>query len=102
MIARRIALAVATASFLCAAPVHAQAPGGSDPADPRARASELKYESAFAGYRAAKGMKPEPWKQVIEEIGSLGGPMGHPKAIEKKSDANADGRPETAPSIHKH
>lgn len=102
MVAKRIALAVATAGFFVAAHVHAQAPSGIDPADPRALAPELKYHSVFAGFRAAKGAKPEPWKQVNEEIGSLGGHAGHHKALEKEKDAAANARPDAARPTHKH
>jgi len=101
MLAKRIAFAVVTAGFVVAAQVHAQAPGGADPADLRARVPELKYDSVFAGFRAAKDAKPEPWKRVNEEIASPGGQAGHLKALEK-DEATARPRPEAPRPTHKH
>ena len=102
MLAKSIAIAVAAAGFLWAAHAQAQAPSGTDPADPRALTPELKYHSVFAGFRAAKDAKPEPWKRVNEEIGSLGGHAGRPKALEKDKDATVNARPGAARPTHKH
>lgn len=102
MFAKRIALAVATAGFLEAAHVHAQAPGGADPADPRARATDLKYDSVFTGFRATKELKPESWKRVNDDIESLGGHAGHLKALAKETDATVKPRAEGARPTHKH
>jgi hypothetical protein len=71
-----ISLAVAVA---LAGPAAAQMPGHSSahPANPRAPLPPLRYESAFAGYRAYAEVEMLSWQRANSENGSLRGHIDH-------------------------
>ena len=87
---------------IAAMPAHTQQKRSFDPADPAAVTAELRYESAFAGFRSWRDEKPAPWKKVNEEVVG-GGHAGHGKAADAKSppEKPASTSP-TKPSAHQH
>ena len=92
---------VAAAALL---PATALAQKPSDPADTKAAAPGLRYESAFTGYRSFKQERPAPWRQVNEEVKGAGGHAAHgaPKA-EAPGQVPSDPEPRPAkPAEHKH
>ena len=68
-------------SFLLAAFIAgsaaAQAPARPDPADPKAAVSSRPYESAFEDYRPYVDPEVARWRESNEEMGRLGGHIGH-------------------------
>ena len=59
----------------------AQATARPDPADPKAAVPARPYESAFKDYRPYADPEVSRWRQSNEEMGRLGGHVGHvPKA----------------------
>jgi hypothetical protein len=59
----------------------AQTAARPDPADPKAAVPARPYESAFKGYRPYVDPEVTRWRQSNEEVGRLGGHVGHvPKA----------------------
>ena len=48
-----------------------------DPADPSVRVERPAYNSAFAGYRAYKEEDLARWRDRNQEVGRLGGHVGH-------------------------
>jgi hypothetical protein len=63
-----------------------------DPANPKAEVPPLRYESAIARPRPPEP-KPGAWKQLIEEVGRLGGHAGHLKATESPPAKDSDSSP---------
>jgi len=57
--------------------VAAQSAAPPDPADPKASVRERAYESAFKAYRPYTEPEVARWRQSNEEMGRLGGHMGH-------------------------
>lgn len=55
----------------------AQTAAPPDPADPKAAAQARAYESAFRDYRPYVDPEIVRWRQSNEEMGRLGGHMGH-------------------------
>jgi hypothetical protein len=66
-----------TLALAIAFPIAALAQPSPNPADPKAAAAPLRYESAFAGYRAFQEQSPAPWKQVNEEVKGVSGHAVH-------------------------
>lgn len=59
----------------------AQATARPDPADPKAAVPARPYEPAFKDYRPYVDPEVARWRQSNEEMGRLGGHVGHvPKA----------------------
>lgn len=59
----------------------AQAPAKPDPSDPKAAVPARPYVSAFKDYRPYVDPEVARWRQSNEEMGRLGGHVGHvPKA----------------------
>ena len=59
----------------------AQTAARPDPADPNAAAPKRPYESVFKDYRPYVDPEVARWRQSNEEMGRLGGHVGHvPKA----------------------
>lgn len=59
----------------------AQATARPDPADPNAAVPKRPYESVFKDYRPYVDSDVASWRQSNEEMGRLGGHVGHvPKA----------------------
>ena len=59
----------------------AQTAAPPDPADPKAAVPARPYEPAFKGYRPYVDPEVTRWRQSNEEVGRLGGHVGHmPKA----------------------
>ena len=55
----------------------AQPPARHDPADPKAAAPSRPYESAFKDYRPYVDPEIARWRESNEEMGRLGGHVGH-------------------------
>ena len=66
-----------TLSAFIAGSAAAQAPARPDPADPKAPVSAQPYESAFKGYRPYVDPEVARWREANEEMGRLGGHVGH-------------------------
>lgn len=77
-------VAIATLAALPFAAAHAQERAKTpDPTDPGAAVRSAAYESAFNGYQAANETSEPPeklWRTVNDEMGRLGGHVGHTKA----------------------
>jgi len=83
-------LAVAAWVFL---PLAASAQQKQDPhpADPGAPASSIQYESAFKTFRSLQEDGPAPdkaWRSANEEMGRLGGHVGHMKEAAPQADSS--------------
>ena len=48
-----------------------------DPSDPKAKAPDLEYRSAFDGYRRFGEEDLADWRKSNEEVGAAGGHAGH-------------------------
>lgn len=48
-----------------------------DPSDPKAKALDLEYRSAFDGYRRFGEEDLADWRKSNEEVGAAGGHAGH-------------------------
>lgn len=48
-----------------------------DPADAAASVAATSYDSAFNNYIPDREVKPAGWKEVNDEVGQLGGHVGH-------------------------
>lgn len=74
-------LAVAAWAFLPLA-ASAQQKQDPNPADPSAPVSSIRYESVFKTFRSSQEDGPAPdkaWRSANEEMGRLGGHVGHMK-----------------------
>lgn len=83
-------LAVAAWAFLPLA-ASAQQTQDPDPADPSAHVSSVRYESAFKTFRSSQEDGPAPdkgWRSANEEMGRLGGHVGHMKEGAPQPDAS--------------
>ena len=70
----------------------AQKPARLDPADPKAAVPSRSYESAFKDYRPYVDTEVARWRETNEEMGRLGGHVGHvpkPSGGTTKPAANA-------------
>ncbi len=68
---------LALAAFAaCAASAHGYA-GGRDPLDSAAPVPPLEYRSVFSGYRPYQDVSAGRWREVNEQVGRLGGHVGH-------------------------
>lgn len=75
---------------LAAIHAYAQDKPSRDPADPRAAAAPLKYESAFARFRGLREDEPAPWKQVNEEVAEAGHAMHGESSIPPQPDGSKE------------
>jgi len=74
-------IACFTLAAVYAGSVVAQNPARRDAADPKAAAPVHPYESVFKDYRPYADPEVSGWRQSNEEMGRLGGHVGHvPKA----------------------
>lgn len=69
-----IAFALAACFAASAAAQHRARPG---PADPEASAPARAYDSAFKDYRPYTDPDLARWREANEEVGRLGGHIGH-------------------------
>ena len=70
----------------------AQGTARPDPADPKAAVPARPYEPAFKDYRPYVDPEVTRWRQSNEEVGRLGGHVGHvPKAQEPAAKPPAQG-----------
>jgi len=88
-----IALAVCAAGSAAA-----QTTARPDPADPKAAVPARAYESAFKDYRPYADPNVARWRQSNEEMGRLGGHVGH---VPRETGATAKpGAKQPAPAGH--
>lgn len=66
-----------TLAACVAASAAAQTPARPDPADPKTVVPVRPYESPFKDYRPYTDPEVGRWRQSNEEMGRLGGHMGH-------------------------
>jgi len=71
---KTIAFALAACFAGSAAAQHLARP---DPADPKASAPARAYDSAFKDYRPYADPDLARWREANEEVGRLGGHVGH-------------------------
>src|SRR5687768_280130 len=64
-------------AFCFAGSATAQTAARPDPADPKAPAPSVVYESAFKSYRPYVDPEIARWRQVNDEVGRLKGHVGH-------------------------
>jgi hypothetical protein len=73
---------------LFAGAVAAQQPARPDPADPKAAVPAQRYESVFKTYRPYADSELARWREANEEVGRLGGHVGHvPNAAQPRKPA---------------
>ena len=75
-----------TLAACVAGSVAAQTPARPDPADPKVAVSVQPYESAFKDYQPYVEPEVARWRETNEEMGRLGGHVGH---VPKSPDAAA-------------
>ena len=75
-----------TLSAWIAGSASAQNSARPDPADPKLAVPSRPYESAFKDYRPHVDPEVSRWREANEEMGRLGGHVGH---VPKSSDAAA-------------
>jgi len=71
------AFAAAAAALALAAPAGAQPRPRPD--DPAVKTPPAAQTSAFEGYRRFRDEEMVPWREINDEVGRLGGHMGHVK-----------------------
>ena len=72
-----------------------------DPADPKAAIPTRAYESAFKDYRPYADPEIARWRQSNDDMGRLGGHMGHVGPVPRETGAAAKpGAKPPASSIH--
>lgn len=72
---RNLVVGLLLAFFASAAA--AQQSARPDPADPSARSPKPVYQSAFADYRPWAEPEVARWRELNDEVGRLGGHVGH-------------------------
>lgn len=84
-------------------PLLAVAQQSSGPSDPKAAASALRYQSAFADYKPWQDVKPGNWRQLNDNVApkpeASGGHAGHGSA---QSPASAASAAAPAPAMKNH
>jgi hypothetical protein len=91
------------AAVASALPLAALAQPVADPAEPRAAAPSLRYESAFADYRPFKDGPPAPWKEVNDALKGASGHSAHPAPKAQTPGPAGEKSPQPAkPAEHKH
>ena len=66
-------------------------PGNLAPTDVSASAPPTQYRSAFSGYQSQQELALRPWRDVNDEMGDLGGHVGHLKASAASDSASPSG-----------
>jgi len=95
------AFAAAAAALALAAPVGAQPRPRPD--DPAVKTPPSAQTSAFEGYRRFRDEDMVPWREVNDEVGRLGGHMGHvkdeaaPAAMESTGQTPSQPAPQAVP-----
>lgn len=64
------------------------------PTDPAVPVPAMKYDSAFAGYRAYRGQSILPWRDVNDDVARAGGHAG----IFRDHGTHAPAKPATPPT----
>lgn len=75
-------MAIVALTILPLAATAQDKPKPADPANPAEAVAPLLYESAFAGYQALSQPEQSPdknWRAINDEMGRLGGHVGHTK-----------------------
>lgn len=88
-------LAAAAWAFLPLA-ASAQQKQDSNPTDPGAPVASVRYESAFKTFRSSQEDGPSPdkaWRSANEEMGRLGGHVGHMKEAAPQSSSSPAANP---------
>ena len=81
-----------TLAAIFAGSIAAQTVARPDPADPKATVPARAYESSFKDYQPYADPEVVRWRQSNEEMGRLGGHMGH-----VPRDAGATAKPAAKP-----
>lgn len=82
LIKQWITIGVLASASVSLAAIAQQVPAQPNPLDANAPASASTYESAFKNYQAAADEQVSPdkaWRAANDEVGKLGGHMGHLK-----------------------
>ena len=74
--ARRLTLVFSLLSLSMVTPA---ASVSAEPASPTEASAAPEYRSAFAEYRPQQQIELRPWREVNDEMGSVGGHAGHIK-----------------------
>lgn len=75
---------VAVALAVSAGAALAQGDKPRDASDPKAKAPAVQYRSAFPDYRSFREPEAANWREVNDQVKSLGGHRGHVKPEEQK------------------
>jgi len=97
-------LLAAFVASLATMPAQTQQKHPADPADATAVVPPVRYESAFAGFRASREEKPAAWKEVNEQVSGAGhAHAGHdPGKAAKAAPKKPENTPTAKPSGHPH
>jgi hypothetical protein len=66
-------------------------PGNIAPTDASASVPPTQYRSAFSGYQSQQELALRPWRDVNDEMGRLGGHVGHLKDSAPSDSASPSG-----------
>lgn len=72
----RLAALCCACAALWLQPAIAQQHARANPADPHAETLTPRYQSAFDGYQPFRDEKLQPWRDVNDEVGRVGGQAG--------------------------
>ena len=75
---------VAVALALCAGAALAQGDKPRDATDPKAKAPPVQYRSTFSDYRSFREPEAASWREVNDQVNSLGGHRGHVQKEQKE------------------
>lgn len=93
-------VAIATLAALPLAATAQEKSKNPDPADPAAAVRSVPYESAFTGYQAVSEANESPeklWRTVNDEMGRLGGHVGHTRQTPTAPDSMSKDMPKSEP-----
>lgn len=77
----------------------AAATGGS-PLDPAAQTVPFSYTSAFGRYVAFREIAPEPWRELNETVGRIGGHAGSLSTVDESTKSGGNGDPRRSQDAH--
>ena len=86
-----------TLAAIVAGSTAAQIPARPDPADPKVAVPARPYESAFKDYRRYADPEVARWRQSNDDMGRLGGHMGH---LPRETGPTQPGAKPPAPPSH--
>lgn len=78
----------------------AQTSARPDPADPKAAVLARAYESAFKEYRPYADPEIARWRQANDEMGRLGGHVGHVGQVPRETSPAKPGAKPPVPASH--